>query len=99
MGVAIAKAAEMDYLQCDIERGIMIMAQSNLRTGIFNIFPRPNLMRAMVTLQLRHRYNMWRAERNRRLAVAMAEHPRLGRKSALRVLDADVLRLICKFTH
>ena len=94
MGADIAKAAQMDYLQCDIERGFMIMAEPDLQAVIFNIFPRPKLMRAIVTVQLRYLYKMWRAMCARRLAVAMALHSRLGKESALRVLDTDMLRLI-----
>jgi hypothetical protein len=91
MGADIAQAATLGYLQCDIELEFMVMSESNANTSLFKVFARPNLMRAMVTLQLRHRYRMWRATRSRRLAVAMASHPRLGHASALRVLDTKLL--------
>jgi hypothetical protein len=91
MGADIARAATMGYLQCDIELELMVMAETNLLTSFFHVFARPGLMRAIVTLQLRHRYRMWLAMRSRRLAVAMALHPRLGGASALRVLDTELL--------
>ena len=91
MAVDIARAAAMGNLHCDLELEFMVMmTESELEMNIFfNVFPRPKLMRAMVGLQLRHQYRMWLAARARRLALVMALHPRLGKASALRVLDTD----------
>jgi hypothetical protein len=106
MGLDLVQAAAMGNLQCDLELEFMVMTmggESELETMdiFFSIFARPNLMmRAIVTLQLRHRYRMWLAMRVRRLAVAMALHPRLGKESGgLRMLDIDMLRLIISFSQ
>ena len=92
MAVDIARAAAMGYLRCDLELEFMLIAESpDAYEFFFTVFARPSLMRAIVTLQLRHRYRMWLAMRSRRLAVAMALHPRLGGASGLRVLDTELL--------
>ena len=95
MGVDLVQAAAAGNLQCDLELGFMVMMPESAREmdTFFNVFPRPKLTRAMVALQLRHRYRLGLAARARRLALAMAFHPRLGKASALRVLDTDTLRL------
>ena len=103
MGTDIAIAAKMGLLQCDIERQIMLIAGHH-HHGFLSIFPSPRMMRAVVTVQRRQRYRMWRARYVRSLAVAMALHPRLGNhhqssSSLGGVLDQEIVRLICHHHH
>ena len=95
MGTDIAIAAKMGLLQCDIELQCMIIAGHH---GFLSIFPSPRMMRAVVTVQRRQRYRMWRARYVRSLAVVMGLHPRLGNQcSSLGVLDQEMVRVICHY--
>jgi hypothetical protein len=73
------------------KRVVSIMYRFGLRL-YYDVLPQPHLMEAVVKLQRRFR------QKRAALAVAMGLHKRLGQKSCLSLLDADLLCMILGFS-